>query len=108
MWSAGCLHSSKKWYHDIAFKSCVPFIKRIADIYGTTIDGTGDLDLIMPVYILLEYSSNYSNMIHNLQFYSKDEAIDFNDDIVNDLNLKSFTYKVKLLGDTEVDGTMES
>ena len=42
---------------------------------------------------LLEYSSNYSGMIGSLWFYSKDEAADFNADIVNTDNFKSFKYK---------------
>ena len=37
-------------------------------------------------------------MIGSLWFYSKDEAADFNADIVNTDNFKSFKYKSKLLG----------
>ena len=37
-------------------------------------------------------------------FYSKDETTNFNADIVNGNNFKSFIYKAKLLEDTEVDG----
>ena len=35
---------------------------------------------------------------------SKDEATNFNVDIANDNNFKSFKYKVKLVGNTEADG----
>ena len=35
----------------------------------------------------------------------KDEATNSNVDIANDINFKSFEYKAKLLGNTEVDGT---
>ena len=54
----------------------------------------------MPMYNLIEYSSNYSETTGSLWFYSKDEATDFNADIVNDNNFKSFKYKAKLLGNT--------
>ena len=54
----------------------------------------------MPMYNLIEYSSNYSETIGSLQFYSKDETTDFNADIVNHNNFKSFKYKAKLLGNT--------
>ena len=55
------------------------------------------------MYNLIEYSSNYSETTGSLWFYSKDEAIDFNADIANDDNFKSFKYKAKLLGNTEAD-----
>ena len=54
----------------------------------------------MPIYNLIEYSSNYSETTGSLWFYSKDEAIDFNADIANDNNFNSFTYKAKLLRNT--------
>ena len=42
------------------FKNSVPFTKCITKIDGTTIDDVEDLDLVMPMYNLIEYSSNYS------------------------------------------------
>ena len=42
-----------------------------------------ELDLVMPIYNLLVYSSNYSETIGSLWFYSKHEAINFNLDIVD-------------------------
>ena len=84
----------------VAFKNCAPFTKCITKIDGTTIDDAEDLDLVMPMYNLIEYSSNYSETTGSLWFYSKDEATDFNADIVNDNNFKSFKYKAKLLGNT--------
>ena len=54
----------------------------------------------MPIYNLIEYSSNYSETTASLWFYSKDQAIDFNADIANTNNFKSFKYKAKLLGKT--------
>ena len=46
------------------------------------------------MYNLIEYSSNYSETIRSLWFYSKDEAANFDVDIVNDDNFKSFKYKL--------------
>ena len=57
----------------------------------------------MPMYSLTEYSSNYSESTESLWFYSKDEATDFNGDIANSNDFKSFKYKAKLLGKTEAD-----
>ena len=84
----------------VALKNCAPFTKCVTKIDGTTIDDAMDLDLVMQMYNLIEYSSNYFETTGSLWFYSKDEATDFNADIVNDNNFKSFKYKAKLLGNT--------
>ena len=49
---------------------------------------------------LIEYSSNYSETTGSLWFYSKGEATNFNADVVDNNNFKSFTYKAKLLETT--------
>ena len=70
-------------------------------IDGTKIDDAEDLDLVMPMHNLKEYSSNYSEKkTGSLWFYSKDEATDFNGDIANTNDFKSFKCKAKLLEDT--------
>ena len=81
-----------------AFKNCAPFTKCITKIDEKTIDDAENLDLVMPMYNLIEYSSNYSET--NLWFYSKDEVTNFNADIANTNDFKSFKYKAKLLGNT--------
>ena len=48
----------------VAFKSCAPFINCITKIDGTTIDDAEDLDLVMPMYNLIEeYSSSFSETL---------------------------------------------
>ena len=84
----------------VSFKNCAPFIKYITNIDGTAIDDTEDL--VIPMYNLIEYSSNYSETTARLWIYSKDEATDFNNNIASTGNFKSFKYKAKLLGNTEV------
>ena len=44
----------------VALKNCAPFTKCIIKIDGTPIDYAEELDLVMPMYNLMEYSSNYS------------------------------------------------
>ena len=58
----------------------------------------------MPLYNLLNYSSNYSDKTGSLCFYCKDEAATFKADIVSNYNAKLFKYKAKLLGNSEADG----
>ena len=88
----------------VAFKNCATFIKYITKIDGTAIDDAEDLNLVMPMCNLVEYSSNYSATTGSLWFYSKDEVTNFNADIVNNNNFKSFGYNAKLLGNTEAEG----
>ena len=52
------------------------------------------------MYNLIEYSSDYSETTRSLWFYSNDEATNFNADIANTDNFKSFKYNAKLLGNT--------
>ena len=84
----------------VSFKNCVPFTKCITKIDRKTIDDPEDLDLAMPMYNLIEYSSDYSKTTGSLLFYSKDEATHYNTDITKTNNFKSFKYKAKLLGKT--------
>ena len=53
---------------------------------------------------LLEYSLNYSDMKDTLQFYSKDEEVDFNGNIVTNKNFKLFKCRTGLMGNTVADG----
>ena len=45
---------------------------------GTTIYDAENLDLVMLMYNLLEYSLNDSDITGSLWFYSRDEATNFN------------------------------
>ena len=45
---------------DIAFKNNVPFRSCITKINSTLTDNAEDLDMVMSIYYLLEYSQNYS------------------------------------------------
>ena len=59
----------------VAFKKYAPFTKCITKIDGTTTNVTAYLDLIMSMYSLKQYSSNYFDTTDSSWFYSKDEAI---------------------------------
>ena len=47
-------------------------------------DNAEDLALVMPMYNLIQYSSDYSETTGNLRFCSIDEANNFNAYIVTD------------------------
>ena len=59
-----------------------------------------DLDLVMPIFNVIEYNSNYSEATGSLWFYSKDGATNFNNDIENTDDFTYFKYKAKFLGNT--------
>ena len=44
----------------LAFKNNAAFVSCISKINNTLIDNAEDLDVVMPMYNLLEYSKNYS------------------------------------------------
>ena len=45
---------------DISFRNNAPFISCISKINGVSIDNVEDLDVVIPVYRLIEYIKNYS------------------------------------------------
>ena len=52
-------NSANKRNKNFAFKNNAPFINCISKINGAKIDNAEDLDVVMPMYNLLEYSKNY-------------------------------------------------
>ena len=79
----------------VGFKNCSQFTKCITKIDGTTLDDAEDLDLVMSMYNLIEYSSNYSETKANLWLYFEDEGTYFNADIVNNHNFQSIKFKLQ-------------
>ena len=44
----------------VVFKNFAPFTNCISEINNTQVDNAKDIDSVMPVYNLIEYSDNYS------------------------------------------------
>ena len=44
----------------VIFKTCAPFTDCISEINNTQVDNTKDIDIVMPMCNLIEYSDNYS------------------------------------------------
>ena len=85
-------------------KKCAPFIKCITISDRTTTDDGEDLDLVIWIYNLKEYNSNYSDATSSLKFSSKDKATNFDADITDNNAFKSFEYWAKLLENTTAHG----
>ena len=77
----------------VAFKNNAPFINCISN--GIKIDNAEDLDVVMPMYNLLEYSKNYRKTTGSLWNYYKYQPS-------NPLstNSESFKYKTNITGNT--------
>ena len=58
---------------NIMIKHCVPFTNCISEINNRQINNVKDIDIIMPIYNLIEYSDNYSKASGNLWHYYRDE-----------------------------------
>ena len=84
----------------VIFKNCVPFAKCISRINRTDIDNARDIDIVMPMYNLIEYSDNYSKTSGSLWQYDRDDP---NNNIVQSELFKS---KIKITGKTPADGNM--
>ena len=52
-------NDANKRNKDLAFKNNAPFINCISKINSVKIDNAEDLDVVMPIYNLPEYSKNY-------------------------------------------------
>ena len=79
----------------VAFKNNAPFINCISEINGVQIDNAEDLDIIMPMYSLLQCSKNYKKTTGSLWNYYRDEPS-------NPLSSssESFKYKTSITGNT--------
>ena len=79
-------------------KNCAPFTKCNLEINDEHAYIAENLDIVMPMYNLIEYSDNYQNSSATAHQYKRDEPPE--DDALADLtadNSSSFEYKIKLL-----------
>ena len=84
----------------LVFKNNAPFINCVSKINGVKIDNAEDLDVVMPMYNLLEYSKNYKKTTGSLWNYYRDEpssTIGDNNITHSILNSESFDYKANFM-----------
>ena len=88
----------------VIFKNSAPFTDCISNINNTQADNAKDIDIVMPIYNLIEYSDNYSKTSGSLWQYCKDiPGVDDDGDIVdfNGANATdSFNFKTEITGQT--------
>ena len=95
----------------VIFKNCARFTNCISEINNTQIDNAKDIDIVMSMYNLIEYSDNYAKTTGSLWQYCKDiPARDANDEITEfrrGNTTDSFNFKAKMTGQTGDDGTKD-
>ena len=57
----------------VIFKNYTPFSNYISEMNNTQIDSAKDIDKVMPMYNLIEYSDNYSETSRSLWQWYRDE-----------------------------------
>ena len=86
----------------VTVKNCAPFTKYISRINNTDIVNAQDIDIVMPMYNLTEYSDNYSKTSASLWQYYKDDP---NDNLPDS---ESFKSKVKIIEKTPDNGNAKN
>ena len=94
----------------VIFKNCAPFTNYISEINNTQVDNAKDLDIVMPMYNLIEYSDNYTKTTGSLWQYCKDIPDGSNNNnailiFAEDNLTDSFNFNVKFTGKTRNNGT---
>ena len=84
---------------NVAFKNNTPFINCISKINGVKTDNAEDLDVVISMYNLFEYSKNYRKTTGSLWNYYRDETS--GDNLSPDS--ESFKYKTNITGKTPED-----
>ena len=90
----------------LAFKNNAPFSSCISKIINTVIDNAEDLDIVMSMYDLLEYSKNYRKTAGSFWNYYRDEPSSGIGGENNNVNYsikdsESFDYKTSITGKLE-------
>ena len=97
---------------NVAFKNCAPFLRCVSHINDENVETAENLDIIITMYNLIEYSGNYADFSGSLYQLKRDESpINDAGNILNVAldNSTSFKYKASLLGKaTDGDGDARS
>ena len=96
----------------VIIKNCAPVTNcKISKKINTEIDNAKYINIVMPMYNLIEYIDNYSKVSGNVWQYCKEIPAADDDDIVyfegtNETN--SFKFKTKITGHTGNDGRIDN
>ena len=96
----------------VIFKNCAPFTNCANEVNNTQLDDAQDIDIVMSMYNLIEYSDAYMKTSGSLwQYYRNEPALDNNNNIIdfpaNNNNSISFKIKQQIIRETGNGGTKD-
>ena len=107
--TAGAANNRNK---KVIANNCAPFTNCISEMNNTQIENAKDIDIVMPMHNLIEYSDNYSKTSGSLWKYCKDiSTVSNNGDIVNFNGANatdSFSSKAKIIAQSDNDGEINN
>ena len=107
--SITCTENANRRNRKPTFRNNPSFRSCISKTDSTLTDSAENLDIVMPMHNLIEYSDNFSVTSGSLWSYYRDEVndpankIDNNDNIKNNDKIKTsknFVYKTNIIGST--------
>ena len=101
---AAVSNTNKKY----VFKNCAPFNDCISKMSNTQVDNAKDIDVVMPMYNLIEYRDSNSKTSGRLWQYFLDILAVNNNGNIADFNgansTDSFNFKIKITGQINDNG----
>ena len=95
----------------VIFKNCAPFTNCISEINNTQVDNAKNIDIVMSMYNLIEYSDTYAKTTGSLWQYCKDIPARNNNNEITEFTrgntTDSFNFKAKITGQTGNGGTKD-
>ena len=110
--NAGVVADANNNNKKVISKNCAPFTNCISKINNNQIDNAKYIDIVMPMYKLIEYSDNYSTASGSLWQYCKEipavdnasNLVDFNEANATD----SLNFNTKIIGQTDDNGRINN
>ena len=96
----------------VIFKNCAPFTNCISQMNNTTVDNSKDIDIIMSICNLIEYSDNHSKTSGSFWQYCKDTSTVNNKGNIVNFNganaTDSYNSRAKINGQIDEDGEIDN
>ena len=99
MWLLRRTYSCNREHNSNRFTNCITHINK------EHVDNADNLEVIMPMCNLIEYSDNYSDTSGSLWQFKRDKSLvnnDENSDDVSKTNSTCFKYKSRFIGESTV------